>query len=315
MDGLHSVEDAVTTLSQTLRARWTNCEPLLLKLEEINRLVQGLPPDEPTLQASTRRLDSVLADLEISDSLSSRFARLMQRWLPPAQRSEPDWAHESPVPPPANEHLSTGRIQAIAKQLQSVITALKAAYSYAPRDVEDVLQTERILHVDLGLPLPLVWTIFDEAEYWVRSVGRCGSLTVTAETAAIQESLCCTARIPPGVKDYRPLRRIVFTIESHDQGWRTSDDGGSWTWFEVGSDTASRRFIANNTAATRDFRTHRVQWDLIPNDEDPEADTELHEWMSRFAGGEDISVFARAQFGGWKNYVRRVLVEVYCACV
>ena len=89
---------------------------------------------------------------------------------------------------------------------------------YAPQDADDVLKAEDILHIDLDLPLPLVWRILEDAEYWVRSVGLCGELTVRASDGHIQESLCCTVTIPPFVKDYRPLRRIVFTIEAHDQG-------------------------------------------------------------------------------------------------
>lgn len=89
---------------------------------------------------------------------------------------------------------------------------------YAPRDADDVLRTERMLSEGLGLPLPLVWQIIEYAEYWVRSLGRCGNLTVEAFDAEIQESRCCTATIPPYVKKYKPLRKLVITIESHDQG-------------------------------------------------------------------------------------------------
>ena len=89
---------------------------------------------------------------------------------------------------------------------------------YAPQNADDVRETEHILHADLGLPLPVVWQVLEDAEYWVRSVGFCGDLTVGAYNADIQESLCCTVAIPPFVKEYKPLRRIVVTVESHDQG-------------------------------------------------------------------------------------------------
>lgn len=32
----------------------------------------------------------------------------------------------------------------------------------------------------------------------------------------------------------RPVRKVIFRFESHDQGWTSSRDQGSWSWFEVG---------------------------------------------------------------------------------
>ncbi|KAH9919848.1 uncharacterized protein B0H18DRAFT_622868 [Fomitopsis serialis] len=187
---------------------------------------------------------------------------------------------------------------------------------YVPRDAGDVLRTERILHDRMGLPLPLVWQILETAEYWVRSVASCGDLTVAADNVAIRESLCCTASIPSGAKKYRPLRRIVFTIESRDQGWRTTTGDDSWTWFEADSKAAWRRAIVTNDPASADFCTHRIQWDTTASDDGFAVDAaELHEWMGRFARGDEISVFARAQYRAGANHARKVVVELYCACV
>ncbi|KAH9833286.1 uncharacterized protein C8Q71DRAFT_774892 [Rhodofomes roseus] len=261
--------------------------------------------DVSTLQLTEYKLHSVMADIDISESLSTRFSRLMQGWM---GTGEPH-LHSGAV------NLSPEQINRASRRLQIILDGLKTCCPFAPRDADDVLQTEHILHHLLGLPLPLVWAVFDEAEYWVRSVAHCGPLSVAANSAAMEESLCCTARIPSSVKQYRPLRRIVFTIESHDQGWRSSNDNGSWTWFEAGSYTVSERVIMRNPPASRDFETHRIQWDLALNEDGTGADAELQQWMSRFTGGEELSVFARAQYQGWSNHVRRVQLELYCACV
>ncbi|KAH9919837.1 uncharacterized protein B0H18DRAFT_622666 [Fomitopsis serialis] len=120
-----------------------------------------------------------------------------------------------------SSRLSSERAQEVANHLQAIITNLKAALAsclYAPRDADDVLRMESILHVHMGLPLPLVWQILETAEYWVRSLGSCGDVIVWAHNEKVQEELCCTAKVPLNVKDYRPLRRIVFTIDSCDQG-------------------------------------------------------------------------------------------------
>lgn len=97
-------------------------------------------------------------------------------------------------------------------------------------------------------------------------------------------------------------------------GWRLSNDRRSWTWFEVGGNIAPRRHIVHNIPASWERRVHRTQWDNSLHDGSPE-DAQLLEWMSSIAGGQEVSVFARAQFRGWENHVHRVIIEVYCACV
>ncbi|KAH9919836.1 uncharacterized protein B0H18DRAFT_1026412 [Fomitopsis serialis] len=96
---------------------------------------------------------------------------------------------------------------------------------------------------------------------------------------------------------------------------RTAADDGSWTWFEAGKEATLRRAIARDEPASEVFRTRRVQWDAALPDDDFEVDAELHEWMGCFTSGDELSVFALARFNGWANYVRRVVVELYCACV
>jgi len=207
----------------------------------------------------------------------------------------------------------------VANQLRSIITNLETVYEncYAPRNADDVFRVEKILHEHIGLPLPLVWQIIEDAEYWVRSAGSCGHLTVTSNDDTVQESLRCKTIIPSYVKDYKPLRRIVFTIYSNDQGWQDDDDDISWTWFEAGSEAPGRRVIVHNDLASRRICMHSIQWDLTsPGDtEGSKMDPQLHEWMSCFTGGQELSVFACAQYEEWANHVRQVVVEVYCACV
>lgn len=47
-----------------------------------------------------------------------------------------------------------------------------------------------------------------------------------------------------------PVRKIVFNITSHDQGW-SSETGGlyenSWTWFEAGLERLESNEIGKNT--------------------------------------------------------------------
>ncbi|KAJ9621682.1 hypothetical protein H2203_007171 [Taxawa tesnikishii (nom. ined.)] len=56
-------------------------------------------------------------------------------------------------------------------------------------------------------------------------------VTVRADNSPT--TLLLTAPVNPRVRLAQPVRRVVFTIDSHDQGWCNAPDQGSWTWFEA----------------------------------------------------------------------------------
>ncbi|TFY65222.1 hypothetical protein EVJ58_g2102 [Rhodofomes roseus] len=272
----HTIEDIAAAIADRLNHTLSSVdrEPLIEQLETIRRLARELPVSSSTretLATETQKLSDIARDVVVvydndndddedddddddddDDADDEEVASIDEEDPQPEA-----WAIQAPV--------SRVQAQNIADQLQPIITSLEAACAccYAPKDTDDVIQTVRILQEGMGLPLPIPWHIIELAEYWVRSVGSCGTLTVGAFDSTIQEELCCSVRIPLHVKSYKPLRRVVVTIEAHDQ----------------------------------------------------EVDTQLHEWLGRFAAGEELSVFARAQFGAWQNFVRKVVVESYSACV
>ncbi|KAH9833287.1 uncharacterized protein C8Q71DRAFT_196576 [Rhodofomes roseus] len=301
------LEITIVTFSEALSSQRSNCELLLHKLEEIKRLTRdserSLASDGLTIVWAEYQFRPLM---DLSDSWITRLSKRLQGWpgisLP---RSKP-----LNLSPERNHHIAAG--------LQVVLDRLKASSSYAPRDADDVLQMQHILHARLRLPLPLVWAIFDEAEYWVRSIGHCGDLIMRGNGGGSAGVTCCTARIPSSVKQYRPLRRVIFTIESHHQGWRTPNDAGGCSWFEICSITAPRRVVMLNPVS-RDFQTRRVQWDLALNDGDRDGtgvDAELQQWMRRLTGGEELTLWASVLYrGSGACYVRRVQMELYCACV
>ncbi|EPS95647.1 hypothetical protein FOMPIDRAFT_1062622 [Fomitopsis schrenkii] len=184
--------------------------------------------------------------------------------------------------------------------------------------LQDVVETEHILHADLGFPLPLVWAILEDAECWIHAiVHRSKVIKIHGENFDVEEeeaALYCIARLPLGAKEYKPLRRIVFTIEAHDQGPRIPlwPATGSWTWFEADTGPGQRQLIVRNVPADKEWHTYRIQWDYSPHDKVPK-DAALHEWMGSVTRGQQIGVFARAEHQGWVNVVRSVSVEVYCA--
>lgn len=109
-----------------------------------------------------------------------------------------------------------------------VVRPLRRTVTSSYGSLQDVVETEHILHADLGFPLPLVWAILEDAECWIHAiVHRSKVIKIHGENFDVEEeeaALYCIARLPLGAKEYKPLRRIVFTIEAHDQGECTRRD-------------------------------------------------------------------------------------------
>ncbi|SJL02874.1 uncharacterized protein ARMOST_06215 [Armillaria ostoyae] len=113
-----------------------------------------------------------------------------------------------------------------------------------------------------------------------------------------------------------PVRQIVFTTVSHDQGWSSDDThgggmhAGSFTWFEAGVESSPGVFmrIQDNVRADSQYRTHVNVWDH------QDAPLPIKEWMANIKVGDTISVYPRARFAAWVNYVQSVKIDVYTAC-
>jgi hypothetical protein len=152
-------------------------------------------------------------------------------------------------------------------------------------------------------------------------------LVRVSEQHAPKQLLVC--EVPrPLARVLRPVRAIVFTINSHDQGFASDRDGGSWTWFTaqklaqpVGDDQTvadenstpptltNHRDIVRNPMARSRFTTHEVVWRA--NSEDP-AETE---WVSSMQAGDQFAVHAWARFPAWVNHISDVSVKVYTVAV
>jgi hypothetical protein len=171
--------------------------------------------------------------------------------------------------------------------------------------------------------------IIDYAELYecMTSETRFQPLLRISERQAPKQLLVC--EVPkPLARVLRPVRAIVFTINSHDQGFASDRDGGSWTWFTaqklaqpVGDGQTSvddistpsslneHREIIRNLMARSRFTTHQVVWRA--DAEDPaEA-----EWVSSMQAGDQFAVHAWARFPAWVNHISDVSVKVYTVAV
>lgn len=158
------------------------------------------------------------------------------------------------------------------------------------------------------LPPELVTEILDLAKYWVysRSIS---SKSHSFENANVR--YLRSGRIQGG-EFLHPLRRVVITTESKDQGWSSyPEDRGtrnnSWTWFELTLDDGKtgdeivRVEVVRNIHAGPTFEKHQA----IIEDE---------RILGQAKKGDTLSVWARAKYPGWCNYVRSVGIEAWVAC-
>ncbi len=136
-----------------------------------------------------------------------------------------------------------------------------------------------------------------------------------------------TPPIKSSARVKNPVRKVVFSIQSCDQGWASDSNSGSWTWFTAGvvrregeGSTPSElidhdddddgdeteeledmppegflkheRQILRNDVASRTFKHHIVEWTVDSEDE------EERRWVSSLQNGDRIAVRAWAQYQG-----------------
>jgi len=184
------------------------------------------------------------------------------------------------------------------------------------------------------LPAELAPDILDFAEYWVKSSASCTyHLTITERdlrvgsrtSQELQGALYHTSPLIAGdyedVSPLHPLRKVVFTINSKDQGWSSypAHHGtyiNSWTWFEAvvldwadDAPTISPRRICTNVHAGTDFKTHVVTWTCDSDDE------EERQWVRQVRRGSKIGINVWAQYPGWANSIHSANIDIYTAAI
>lgn len=179
----------------------------------------------------------------------------------------------------------------------------------------------------------LIFQILDLAEYWVRTSTVRVSINEIGEVRRWEDpstpftmSKTITGQSP------KPVRRVLFEITGHDQGYCSDPSRGeSWTWFTadihrrqnsnlvkdlVGlqdQGTTNKEIkIVHNRGANRKWFTHKVTWSLGNM---TAADSERRTWMRALMPGDKISVVPHARYPGWENWVRRVKIDVFTTCL
>ena len=181
-----------------------------------------------------------------------------------------------------------------------------------PEDSEFHPTPEDIALVRSSLPLPpeLITQILDLAGYWTLSRVTRSDPSYARYTDANVRFL---RSLPiQGGEFTHPLRRVVISTDSKDQGWSSYPETqgtreGSWTWFELSLDDGGtddemvRVEVVRNIHAGQRFEKHR-------------AVIEDERILKQAKKGDRLSVWARAMYPGWVNSVRSVDIEVWSAC-
>jgi len=179
-----------------------------------------------------------------------------------------------------------------------------------PEDLESHPTPNDIALIRSMFPLPpeLVTQILDLAEYWVYSE------RTRSDLFRFYEANVRYLRSGPiqGGEFTYPLRRLVITTDSKDQGWSSYPKSqgtreGSWTWFELALDDGKtgdeivRVEVVRNVHAGLTFEDHR-------------AVIEDGQVLKLAKRGDRLSVWVRAMYPGWCNHVRSVQIEAWSAC-
>jgi hypothetical protein len=218
---------------------------------------------------------------------------------------------------------------------------VRATHVMRERTREEIYYTAFLLRQKL--PAELVPAILDHAECWVKTASIVERDLSVTEIDIIKrddgnggtrdEGVPYLFTDPigmEGLSGLHPVRKVVFTIESSDQGYSWDREwhgtyNHSWTWFEAvvlefdeEDDAALRegkRILCNLHASIEPMR-HVVEWDLSSDErenvfsEGGEAD-----WVKRLVRGQRIGITVWAQFNGWTNIVRSAKIEVFTAAV
>lgn len=175
----------------------------------------------------------------------------------------------------------------------------------------------------------LVSDIMEQAEIYWTTTTQTGLQrdVIVRQSTSPKEILRSDAIASPARVQY-PVRKVVFTVSSHDQGWADSSDQGSWTWFTArkvtptegvsssvlegstsGQGNQEHRELYRNPVAQQRWVLHEITW-RADSDDPGEA-----EWVSSLKVGDIVAVNAWARFPGWVNNIKQASIVVHTMAI
>lgn len=167
-----------------------------------------------------------------------------------------------------------------------------------------------------ALPHELILKILEYPPCWVLQSRHILRAPATIYPHVKSKVLCCTP--PFTARSLKLFGEAILTFRSHDQGWCSSRDAGSWTWFEVqlenktsGGDASSsqedsgghqgerRTILQRNRQAERDPMSYTHALDRSKG------------ILLNLLVGDEIQLLGCACFSGWINSVEEAAIEIW----
>ncbi|KAL1587890.1 hypothetical protein WHR41_03249 [Cladosporium halotolerans] len=176
----------------------------------------------------------------------------------------------------------------------------------------------------------LVSDVMDKAEiYWTTTTQTSLKRKVAVREGNAPKEIMRSDAVASPSRIQQPVRKVVFNISSHDQGWTSNPHDGSWTWFtakkatpseddasmRVAIEATSRRFnleqreLCRNPVAQRNWQMHEI---TLRADS---QDIEEAEWVSFLKVGDVVALHAWAQFPGWVNVVQQASITFHTMAI
>lgn len=167
-----------------------------------------------------------------------------------------------------------------------------------------------------ALPHELILKILEYPPCWVLQSRHILPAPAAINSHVGSKVLCCTP--PFTARSLKLFGEAIFTFRSHDQGWCSSLDAGSWTWFDVqlenktsGGDASSSQEDAGGHQEERRMLLQRNR----QAERDPMSYTHV---LDRSKGilynlrvGDEIQLLGYARFPGWVNSVEEAAIEIW----
>lgn len=195
--------------------------------------------------------------------------------------------------------------------------------NYNPKEPQDIFHTCFLLRQASRNRIPgtTIRQILECAGYWLRTSAQ------RKETMTFNQHNCkepYIRSVPIVGRKRAPVRKIIYTITSKDQGWSSypADHGtirGSYSWLETrrfsGSDQQAETTgpkVCHNIHAGKTFENKVCVWNAdgaLATDED--FSTQGAEWVALLKPGDSVLLMAIAHFPGWLNIVQDARIEVF----
>ena len=163
-----------------------------------------------------------------------------------------------------------------------------------------------------ALPHELILEILQYPPCWVLLSREILPASVTISSHIGTTVLCSSP--PFTASSLRRFGKAVFSFRSHDQGWCSSPDSGSWTWFDVR--------VVSNKKTPRPNESIRQAWErqvLLQRNRQAEWEpmSYVHTLgpsegiLSDLQVGDEIQLLGCARFPGWSNSVEEAAIEIW----